>query len=135
MLPNGNIFQETPKYSDNHGGPGRMVLFTKGLTKAFGGQTVLDRVSLELYNGEVVLLRGDNGSGKTTLLNILTGNLEPDSGYIQFFTNGKKEEFRFHKRWWRRLSPTSSLRRPASNTTVFSSCSNRSTNSFHRVRS
>ena len=105
MHPDCHIFQGIPKCSDNRMGRGRMVLAAEGLTKAFGGQTVLSRVSFELYNGDVVLLRGDNGSGKTTLLNILTGNLEPDSGCIRFFTNGRKEEFRFRKRWWRSLNP------------------------------
>ncbi len=55
-----------------------VVLRASGVTRSFGGAVVLDGVSLELRQGEVVLLRGDNGSGKTTLLNILTGSLEPD---------------------------------------------------------
>lgn len=66
---------------------------------------VLDDVCLELHRGEVVLLRGDNGSGKTTLLNILTGNLEPDSGVVRLAANGAKEVFAFPKSWWRRLNP------------------------------
>lgn len=105
MCLDGQLLKETPNHSDNQLGRDMMVLSAEGLTKAFGSQIVLDRVSLKLYNGEVVLLRGDNGSGKTTLLNILTGNLEPDSGCIQFFTNGKKEEYRFQRRWWQRLNP------------------------------
>jgi len=81
------------------------LLRIKGLCKAFGGQVVLDGVSLELRRGEVALLRGDNGSGKTTLLNILTGNLEPDAGTIQLFTNGMAENFHFPRRWWQHLNP------------------------------
>ncbi len=84
---------------------GKTLLFTKGLCKAFGGYVVLDKLSLELHRGEVVLLRGNNGSGKTTLLNILTGNIEPDAGTIQFSTNGVEENFHFPKRWWRNLNP------------------------------
>jgi len=73
-------------------GNGQAVLLkAEGLRKSFGGQTVLDNVSLELQQGEVVLLRGANGSGKTTLLNMLTGNLEPDAGRIQLFTDGGTE--------------------------------------------
>ena len=82
-----------------------VLLRAEDLRKAFGGQTVLDGVSLELQRGEVVLLRGANGSGKTTLLNILTGNLEPDAGSIQLFTNGMAEYFRFPRRWWHDLNP------------------------------
>jgi len=83
----------------------KIILRIKGLQKAFGGQVVLDGVSLELRQGEVALLRGDNGSGKTTLLNILTGNLEPDAGAIQLFTNEVKENFHFPGHWWQGLNP------------------------------
>ena len=76
------------------GGTGDLLLCAEGLRKSFGGQVVLDGVSLELHRGEVVLLRGENGSGKTTLLNILTGNLKPESGMIELYMNGK-EKFSF----------------------------------------
>ena len=55
------------------------LLRVAGLCHAFGGQQVLKDVDLELR-------RGANGSGKTTLLNILTGNLVPDQGTIEFLT-------------------------------------------------
>ena len=60
-----------------------IVLETKGLTKAFGGNAVLKGVDITLRRGEVVLLQGANGSGKTTLLNLLTGNLQPDAGTMR----------------------------------------------------
>jgi ABC-type branched-subunit amino acid transport system ATPase component len=60
------------------------LLRVEGLSHAFGGQQVLQDVTVELRRGEVVLLRGANGSGKTTLLNILTGNVVPDRGSILF---------------------------------------------------
>ncbi len=60
-----------------------VVLEAEGLTKSFGGNTVLKGVDFKLHQGEVVLLQGANGSGKTTLLNILTGNLKPDGGTIR----------------------------------------------------
>lgn len=83
----------------------RVLLRARDLRKAFGGQIVLDGVSLDLHEGEVVLLRGDNGSGKTTLLNILTGNLEPDSGSIWLNADGTEENFHFPFRWWHELNP------------------------------
>ena len=83
----------------------RLFLRTKALTKAFGGQQVLNGIDLDLHEGQVVLLQGPNGSGKTTLLNILTGNLEQDSGCIELFTNDNKEVFRFPRRWWQNLNP------------------------------
>lgn len=83
----------------------KVLLRVKRLRKAFGGQVVLNDLSLELRQCEVVLLRGDNGSGKTTLLNILTGNLEPDTGSIQLFSNGAEECFHFPRQWWEYLNP------------------------------
>jgi ABC-type branched-subunit amino acid transport system ATPase component len=82
-----------------------VVLRVDGLHKSFGGQIVLNNVSLTLRRGEIVLLRGPNGSGKTTLLNILTGNLEPDAGVIELRANGQPEKFVFPRRWWQWLNP------------------------------
>ncbi|MBI5463659.1 MAG: sugar ABC transporter ATP-binding protein [Ignavibacteriales bacterium] len=84
---------------------GEVVLSANGLTKAFGGNVVLDNISFDLRQGEVVLLRGENGSGKTTLLNILTGNLEPDSGEIHLSINSAREVFIWPRRWWQDLNP------------------------------
>ncbi len=83
----------------------RILLRAHDLCKAFGGQSVLQGVSVELRSGDVVLLRGDNGSGKTTLLNILTGNLEPDRGEIELTANHHAEHFRFPRPWWKNLNP------------------------------
>ncbi len=44
----------------------------------------LDRVSLEISDGEVIALVGENGSGKTTLAKLLGGLYEPDSGRIRW---------------------------------------------------
>lgn len=83
----------------------RVVLRAQGLRKSFGGHRVLDDVDLVLHEGEVVLLRGENGSGKTTLLNILTGNLEPDSGTIEYLANGSPRTCRFPRSWIGNLNP------------------------------
>jgi branched-chain amino acid transport system ATP-binding protein len=77
----------------------------RDLCKSFGGHVVLNGVSLDLYEGQVVLLQGNNGSGKTTLLNILTGNLEPDSGSIWLDADGTEENFQFPFRWLQELNP------------------------------
>jgi ABC-type branched-subunit amino acid transport system ATPase component len=82
-----------------------VILKAKGLCKAFGGQVVLDHLGLELRQRDIVVLRGDNGSGKTTLLNILTGNVEPDSGEIQLFARGAMEALSFPRLWWSVLNP------------------------------
>lgn len=54
----------------------------ENVTKSFGGQVVLDGVSLEVYRGETLVILGGSGSGKSTLLRLMTGSLRPDSGRV-----------------------------------------------------
>src|ERR1700733_9476511 len=49
---------------------------------AGGEQTVLERVSLNIAQGEVVSLLGRSGSGKSTLLRILAGLIPPNNGRV-----------------------------------------------------
>ena len=50
-----------------------LLLQAEGISKAYGGQAVLEDVSLSLEQGELVCLLGVSGVGKTTLFNILSG--------------------------------------------------------------
>ncbi|HJS37202.1 MAG TPA: ATP-binding cassette domain-containing protein, partial [Burkholderiales bacterium] len=60
------------------------MLRLSGVTKRFGGRTVLRDVSLEVARGEQVAVLGESGIGKSTLLNVIAG-LEPvDAGSIAF---------------------------------------------------
>jgi branched-chain amino acid transport system ATP-binding protein len=56
----------------------------KGLTKSFGGLRVVDRLDLQVSEGEIVSLIGPNGAGKTTVFNLATGIYQPDEGEISF---------------------------------------------------
>ncbi len=58
-------------------------LRARGLTKSYGGVTVLDRVDLALRRGEVRALLGENGAGKSTLIKILSGVVTPDAAEIE----------------------------------------------------
>lgn len=52
--------------------------------KHFGGLRAVDKVSMDIAEGELVGLIGPNGSGKTTLLNVLSGHLQADGGSVHF---------------------------------------------------
>ncbi len=57
------------------------------ISKSYGALTLLDHVSFRINAGDRVGVVGANGAGKTTLFNIVTGDLEPDSGSINFPKN------------------------------------------------
>ena len=54
----------------------------EGVTKRFGEVTALDRVSLDIHQGEFFSLLGGSGSGKTTLLRVLAGFETPEAGRV-----------------------------------------------------
>jgi len=58
------------------------LIRVQNVTKQFGGQVVLNDVSVEFSTGHVVGLVGPNGAGKTTLFKLITGQLAPDLGTV-----------------------------------------------------
>jgi branched-chain amino acid transport system ATP-binding protein len=60
------------------------LLEIRNLTKSFGGLNALDRLNLDIYEGEILGVIGPNGAGKTTLFNVMTGFLRPTRGTITF---------------------------------------------------
>ena len=67
---------------------GTPLVELKDISIAFGGIKAVDRVSVDLYPGEVVGLLGHNGAGKSTLIKCLSGAYKADAGDV--FINGKK---------------------------------------------
>lgn len=61
-----------------------MKVELRNITHAFAGQVVLNNVSLEAADGEMLSILGPSGCGKTTLLRIVAGLLTPDSGAVLF---------------------------------------------------
>ena len=59
------------------------VLAVDSLRKSYGSILALDRVTLDVREGEFVALLGPNGAGKSTLLQLLTGLFAPDEGTIR----------------------------------------------------
>ena len=61
---------------------GHSQIVVKDVFKEMGGVTVLNSISLNVRQGEIVSLCGTSGSGKTTLLRIISGFEMPDRGQI-----------------------------------------------------
>ncbi len=60
------------------------ILEVRGLTKSFGGRTVVDDLNLEIGTGEIVGLLGPNGAGKTTTFRMILGLIRQDRGTVSF---------------------------------------------------
>ena len=62
--------------------PEQMVLRTEGLIKRYGKRTVVNDVSYDVKQGEIVGLLGPNGAGKTTSFYMTTGLVIPNGGHV-----------------------------------------------------
>jgi sulfate/thiosulfate transport system ATP-binding protein len=59
-----------------------MSIVLTDLVKRYGGEAVVDHVSLEVEDGEFFVLLGESGSGKSTILRMIAGLARPDEGSI-----------------------------------------------------
>jgi len=64
------------------------VLEVKDVSKSFDEEQIINRISIELHEGELVSLLGVSGGGKTTLFNIISGLSLPDEGNV-WIDNGE----------------------------------------------
>ena len=60
------------------------MLKLEHISKSFDGVTVLNDISLEVQDGEIVSILGPSGCGKTTLLNLILGITDADKGMIYY---------------------------------------------------
>ncbi len=60
-----------------------MSIALENVSKRYAGQSVIDRVSLEVEKGELFVLLGASGSGKSTVLRLISGLLPPDEGLVR----------------------------------------------------
>ena len=64
------------------------LFMVRNIIKTFPGVcgpvTVLDNITLDIHEGQCLMIAGSNGSGKTLLMRIITGLLEPSAGEVFF---------------------------------------------------
>ncbi len=72
-------------------------ILLEAVTKKFDEVTALDRVSLEIADGEMFFLLGPSGCGKTTLLRLIAGFCRPDAGAV-FFDGARVDDLPPHRR-------------------------------------
>lgn len=60
-----------------------LIIEAKNISKSFGNRAIVSGFSLRLMRGNKIGIVGANGVGKTTLLRILTGRMEPDTGFVR----------------------------------------------------
>lgn len=68
----------------------KQILDVKKLTMDFGGVRALNRLDLDIKQGEIAALIGPNGAGKTTFFNCITGIYKPTGGEILVTAPGKE---------------------------------------------
>ncbi|MBA2491332.1 MAG: ATP-binding cassette domain-containing protein, partial [Gammaproteobacteria bacterium] len=66
---------------------GRKVIELKNVTHGYGGEILIEHLSLKVMRGDRIGLIGNNGVGKSTLLRIMLGELAPQAGVVKLGTN------------------------------------------------
>ena len=65
----------------------------RNINKSINGRKILDNISFDAYEGEIIGLVGKNGAGKSTLLKVMTGLYNYDSGDIYYYDYNLKKDF------------------------------------------
>ncbi len=60
-----------------------LIMEAGNIKKYYSDRLIIEFDSLKIYSGDKIGIVGQNGSGKTTLMNILSGDVEPDEGFVK----------------------------------------------------
>lgn len=60
-----------------------MSIAVKEISKRYGSQLAVNKISFEVHTGEIVGFIGPNGAGKSTTMKMITGTLSPDTGSVR----------------------------------------------------
>ncbi|NMB46460.1 MAG: sugar ABC transporter ATP-binding protein [Firmicutes bacterium] len=67
--------------------PNQVLVKTVDISKSFSGVTVLNKINVEIFEGEILGIIGENGAGKSTFIKILNGTYTPSEGQVFFDKN------------------------------------------------
>jgi branched-chain amino acid transport system permease protein len=95
----------------------KILLDVRDLSKAFKGVQALDKVSLQVHEGEILGLLGPNGSGKSTFINVVSGHY-PTSGGDIFFSGEQLAGLPAHRIAQAGIARTYQIPRPFAHMTV-----------------
>ena len=68
-------------------------IIVRNVSKVIGGKKILDNISFDAYEGEIIGLVGKNGAGKSTLLKLMTGLYTIDEGDIIYYDYNLKYDY------------------------------------------
>jgi branched-chain amino acid transport system ATP-binding protein len=97
------------------------LLALHAVSKSYGALKVTDGVSLSVSEGETLGILGPNGAGKTTLFNLISGDVRPDAGRIEF-QGRDMTALAPHQRCRLGIGRSSQVPQPFGAMTVFENC-------------
>jgi len=89
-----NLNENSIELSMNSSRLGNKILDLENITKSYDDLCLIKSLSYKFQRGEKLGIVGKNGTGKSTFLNIVTGNIQPDSGTIEV---GQTIRFGYYK--------------------------------------
>jgi len=85
---------------------GKMIAELEGVSKRYGGKTVVEDFSTRILRGDRIGIIGPNGAGKTTLLKLILGEIAPDSGTVR---RGTRQQVAYFDQLRTQLDPEATL--------------------------